>query len=147
MPAQTLVSKPRFSLSRARYDSSVRFLWAVPLLLSAETDVDPRVCAGCHQEIAKTYAQTGMGRSFHRVPPNAGFEAAPFLHERSGTWYSMSQRGGETFQRRWRIDPAGREIDVRELRVDYVMGSGNHARTFLHRTERGALLELDLGWY
>src|ERR1051325_4888187 len=28
--------------------------------------VGSRVCAGCHQEIAKSYRQTGMGRSFYR---------------------------------------------------------------------------------
>ncbi len=27
------------------------------------------------------------------------------------------------------------------------MGSGNHVRTYLHRTERGALIELPLAWY
>jgi predicted CXXCH cytochrome family protein len=27
------------------------------------------------------------------------------------------------------------------------MGSGNHARSYLHRTERGMLIELPLGWY
>ena len=27
------------------------------------------------------------------------------------------------------------------------MGSGNHARTYLHRTPRGTLIELPLGWY
>jgi cytochrome c-type biogenesis protein CcmH/NrfG len=27
------------------------------------------------------------------------------------------------------------------------MGSGNHARSYLHRTERGMLFELPLGWY
>ncbi len=29
--------------------------------------VDPSICADCHQDIAATYRQSGMGRSFHRV--------------------------------------------------------------------------------
>ena len=41
----------------------------------------------------------------------------------------MEQRDGAVYQRRWRIGYDGKEIDVRESRVDYVMGSGNHART------------------
>ena len=28
--------------------------------------VDPAICAGCHEDIAKTYRLTGMGRSFYR---------------------------------------------------------------------------------
>jgi hypothetical protein len=33
----------------------------------AESDyVNPSLCAGCHPGIAKTYALTGMGRSFYR---------------------------------------------------------------------------------
>src|SRR5919198_337307 len=30
---------------------------------------------------------------------------------------------------------------------DYVLGSGAHARSYLHRTSRGSLVELPLGWY
>ena len=33
---------------------------------SASDFVNPQVCARCHSEIAKSYARTGMGRSFFR---------------------------------------------------------------------------------
>ena len=46
----------------------------------------------------------------------------------------MEQRGGVWYQRRWRLGPDGKEIHVQEQSVDYVMGSGNHAHTYLHRT-------------
>jgi predicted CXXCH cytochrome family protein len=59
----------------------------------------------------------------------------------------MTVRDGQYFQRRWQLDASGKEINVEELSVDYVMGSGNHARSYLHRTERGMLIELPLGWY
>jgi predicted CXXCH cytochrome family protein len=87
-----------------------------------------------------------MARSFYR-PKAAEISGKPFYHERSGAWYSMAERDGSLFQRQWRIGPNGKEDHVRELRVDYVMGSGNHVRTYLHRTERGALTELPLAWY
>jgi hypothetical protein len=32
--------------------------------------VDSSICAGCHADIAATYRQSGMGRSFHRVNAN-----------------------------------------------------------------------------
>ena len=34
-----------------------------------------------------------------------------------------------------------------ETRVDYVIGSGNHARSYLHRTADGRLIEMPVSWY
>jgi len=33
------------------------------------------------------------------------------------------------------------------MKIDYVIGSGNHARSYLHRTVTGGYIELPLGWY
>ncbi len=108
-------------------------------------------CATCHREITEKYALTGMGRAFYKPSPATAiepFSTAPnYYHSLSGSYYSMAVRNGQYFQRRWQIDSAGREINVEELSIDYVMGSGNHARSYLHRTERGMLIELPLGWY
>ena len=86
-----------------------------------------------------------MARSFSRATP--GETAGDFHHEASGTHYSMSVRDGKYYQRRWQIGPDGSETNAEELQADYVMGSGNHARTWLSRTARGTLVELPLGWY
>ena len=101
-------------------------------------------CATCHPKIAATFAKTGMGRSFYK--PGA-VESTRFYHKLSDTWYAVENRGGQSYQRRWRIGFGGKETDVQESRIDYVMGSGNHVRTYLHRTDRGALIELPLAWY
>src|ERR1700704_572715 len=69
---------------------------------SGNTYADPAVCAQCHPKIAETYARTGMARSFYRPAPIA---AARYYHEPSQTWYSMEQRDGQTWQKRWRIGP------------------------------------------
>ncbi len=69
-----------------------------------------------------------------------------FYHAASESYFTMLVRGGEYFQRRHQLD-SGREINVMEKRVDYVMGSGNHARAYLHRTAADTLIELPLGWY
>lgn len=115
------------------------------------TYVETRLCAGCHPKIAATYALTGMARSFYRMQPSTATEdysrGNPYYHEMSGTWYAMLKRDGKYYQRRWRVRPDGQEIHAQELQIDYVMGSGNHVRTYLHRTERGALAELPLAWY
>jgi predicted CXXCH cytochrome family protein len=117
-------------------------------LRGAPEYVDAKVCATCHREIAQSYALTGMGRSFARVTA-ATVTGSPkdYWHDRSDTHYTVVERGGEWFQRRWQIGFGGAATNVEELRIDYVMGSGNHARSFLHRTARGTLIELPFGWY
>ena len=107
-----------------------------------------KVCATCHQDIGTSYRKTGMGRSFTQPSPEiTPIPDGAYYHAPSESYFTMSARGGEFFQRRHQLDAGGREINVMEKRVDYVMGSGNHARTYLHRTAPGTLIELPLGWY
>ena len=118
---------------------------------SASVYTDSKRCAECHREIAANYARTGMARSFY-IPASVNkiedYAGTPeYYHALSDSHYAMTIRNGQYFQRRWQLDAAGKEIDVEELSIDYVMGSGNHARSYLHRTERGMLIELPLGWY
>jgi tetratricopeptide (TPR) repeat protein len=127
-----------------------RLIVLLPLsaaLAAAQAD-HSRICAGCHKDIWESYRRTGMGRSFQRPSPeNIPFPAGPYYHAPSESYFAVLARGAEFFQRRYQLDTAGREIYVMEKRVDYVMGSGNHARTYLHRTAANTLLELPLGWY
>lgn len=104
------------------------------------------VCAGCHRTIVDAYQKTGMGRSFD-VASAANVQPGAYYHGASESHFRVLTRAGQFFQRRHQVDSAGKEVNVMEKRIDYVMGSGNHARTFLHRTPAGALLELPLGWY
>ncbi len=123
---------------------------------AAESVADSRVCAGCHAQIFETYRRTGMGRSFYQ--PTGDFTTvAPVYHKPSGSWFSMLRRADGLYQRRWQTGPHGEEVNAEELKVDFVMGSGIHVRTFLHRTGlhqtgvpdtgHGTLIELPLAWY
>jgi FimV-like protein len=113
--------------------------------------VDPSTCAGCHAEIAAAYAETGMGRSFY--PATGAAMAAQvgdgveYFHEPSKRHYAIVEREGAYYQKRWQAAPDGAQIHAIERRIDFVMGSGNHARTYLHRQPNGKLVELPLGWY
>uniref|UniRef100_Q02CI9 Tetratricopeptide TPR_2 repeat protein n=1 Tax=Solibacter usitatus (strain Ellin6076) TaxID=234267 RepID=Q02CI9_SOLUE len=118
--------------------------------------VDPQTCGKCHSKIAADYARTGMGRSFFRPARSSVPEVDPIrsdpakedlYHALSDTHFSMTLRDGRYYQRRWQIGFGGKETNVEELSVEYVMGSGNHARSYLHLTPRGTLIELPLGWY
>src|SRR5436305_3457768 len=66
--------------------------------------VAPPLCAGCHSEIAKTYRQTGMGRSFYR--PTAANTVEDYgrnnqlYHRASSRYYTMVEREGHWYQPR-----------------------------------------------
>jgi predicted CXXCH cytochrome family protein len=113
--------------------------------------VDAKTCAGCHRQIAADYRLTAMGRSFYRPAPANTVEDYQgnheFLHSLSDTHYSMVARDGAYYQRRWQLGFGGKETNVEELKIDYVIGSGEHARSYLHRMASGAFIELPLGWY
>ena len=113
--------------------------------------VDPSTCQSCHDEIWQTYRKTGMARSFYRM--RSGSEASAFdassafYHEASDRHYAMVERAGRYYQRRFQRDARGRYLNVLEKEIHFVMGSGNHARTYLHRSPSGKLVQLPLGWY
>lgn len=106
-------------------------------------------CAVCHRNIWETYRRTGMGRSFYRPSASNTVESRSdtFYHKPSDSYFTMLRRNGKYFQRRHQIDSNGREINVMEKQIDFILGSGNHARAYLHRTARNTLVELPLGWY
>jgi predicted CXXCH cytochrome family protein len=116
---------------------------------------DPALCGQCHGDIAATYAKTGMGRSFRRVLSDKDAakdidwpaSGKPWYHAASDTYFDMVERDGSWYQRRWQIGFDGKQTNADEKRADYVLGSGNHARTWLHLTEKNTLQELPLGWY
>ena len=108
---------------------------------------DPSACAECHEEIARTYALTGMGRAFSTVDFRTFDAPARLYHKASDRYYTMVQRDGKLYQRRHQVGFGGKETNVLELEAHYVVGSGNHARTFLHRAPDGRLLQLPVSWY
>ncbi len=112
---------------------------------------NPVACAGCHAEIARTYRLTGMGRSFYRPDPERRVEdwqaKNTLRHTASDRAYTMLERDGKFFQRRHQVGADGKQANVLEYSIDYVVGSGNHARTYLHRNAAGSLVELPVSWY
>jgi predicted CXXCH cytochrome family protein len=92
-----------------------------------------------------------MGRSFYR--PSAANTVEDYTqrnrldHRPSGRYYTMIGRDGQWFQRRHQVGFDGKETNVLQTRVDYVIGSGNHARSYLHRADDGHLMEMPVSWY
>jgi tetratricopeptide (TPR) repeat protein len=127
------------------------FLSRKPNPAIVQAYADPASCAQCHATEAAKYAATGMAHAFYR--PQAAntvdtlSKDRQFFHAASGTYYSMTEREGKYFQRRWQQGFDGKPDNVEELQIDYIMGSGNHVRTYLHRQNDGTLIELPLAWY
>jgi predicted CXXCH cytochrome family protein len=121
------------------------------LTLASRGYVDSTLCYGCHAAIYNTYSRTGMGRSFGKpAAPNTIEDYTKnnrFYNAASGTWFEMLVRDGEYFQRRYQIGYAGTPTNIDETRMDYYLGSANHARSYLHRTSDGRLVQLPVTWY
>ena len=112
--------------------------------------VADRACAICHRDLAESYREVGMARSFTRPRGEALIEqldAPPFFHPASGRYYEMRWQDGELLFRRYRKDDRGRPTALFERRVDWILGSGNTSRSYLFQTEAGELYQLPLSWY
>ncbi len=113
--------------------------------------VNPSQCAACHSKIAATYSRTGMARSFYRLTAQNTVEDFTrnnvFYHKASDSYFTMERRGDKYYQRRHQIGYDGKPANIVEKQIDYVMGSGNHVRTYISRDNRGRLIQLPLAWY
>jgi predicted CXXCH cytochrome family protein len=112
--------------------------------------VDDSACASCHRAIAASYREKGMARAFRRPRPESDiedFSAPPLLHSASGQSFQMTRSGDRLFFRRWQTDAAGKPVNVFEAPVDWILGSGDHARTYLYQTAAGEIFQLPLAWY
>jgi predicted CXXCH cytochrome family protein len=113
--------------------------------------IDPSVCADCHPNIWETYSRTGMGRSFSRPTTSNTLgdekKAVTYYHKASDSYFTMLERDGRFYQRRHQIGFDGNPTNIIEKEIDFVVGSGNHVRAYLHRTSRNTLVELPLAWY
>ena len=107
------------------------------------------VCFDCHQDQWTGYQEHGMARSFYRMTPEVeveDFAAVPLWHAQSGFYYRVFARNGEYFQEEYRLDERNTKTHELTRRMDYVVGSGNAARTYLTESN-GRLYEMPLTWF
>jgi hypothetical protein len=107
----------------------------------------PSECSGCHAKIAATYRRTGMARSFYRVAPDNTPPEASYYHAASERHFQIRRDNGRYIMRRWQQDEDGSIVNVLERSIEYVLGSGNHARSYVSRQGDGRLIALPLAWY
>ncbi len=111
--------------------------------------VEDRVCGSCHADFYRSYQDVGMARSFYRPRPEILIEdfTSGYLHEPSGRHYRMIRRDDRLVMKRYQLDTEGGPINEVEQEVDWILGSGNHSRTYLFRTPSGELYQLPIAWY
>jgi predicted CXXCH cytochrome family protein len=111
--------------------------------------LDDAACAGCHAALAERYAEVGMARSFSDPAGAERIEdfGETFHHAASDRYYRIVEADDGLVFQRWQRAADGQEINRVELPVDWVLGSGNRARSYLHQTDWGELFMLPVGWY
>ncbi len=107
------------------------------------------LCEDCHPDEADGYAATGMGRALYapekaKVIENFDPKAATVKHPRTGVIYRayIDEAG-----RWWQEERVEGGDYVQKVPVKYIVGSGNHTRSYLAEREAGELTELPLTWY
>jgi predicted CXXCH cytochrome family protein len=90
-----------------------------------------------------------MARSFSSPSEASEIEdfGEVFFHGPSQRYYRITKSEDGLLFSRWQLDDEGQPINRIEIPVDWVLGSGNRARSYLYQTEWGELFELPLGWY
>src|SRR5436190_4821328 len=123
---------------------------AVLLATATPGYIDDKQCATCHSNIARTYKQVGMSKAFYRPRADDAIEdfaKLPLRHASSGDLMELRWRDARLVFRRWQLDDAGHPINVFEQPVDWILGSGHHARTYLFQTPNGEIYQLPIAWY
>lgn len=111
--------------------------------------VGDAACASCHAREATAYARHAMAKSFHRWTPATRVESTlvrPLVNVPTGLAYTVVEQDGHLYQVETLAGPGGRRLHELRHRIDYVMGSGQVARTYFTE-ENGRLFQLPLTWY
>lgn len=108
-----------------------------------------QACASCHEDIAGSFALTGMGRSFYkpqRATAIERFDPPQVVHDASsGYSYHPFWKGDSLFLLEFRL--SGGDTVYRRLEVlDFVVGSGHQTRSYV-LNRKGYYYEAPITWY
>ncbi|MEM7586060.1 MAG: tetratricopeptide repeat protein [Acidobacteriota bacterium] len=112
--------------------------------------VADQLCGSCHRDLYDSYQEVAMARSFYRPDPAKDIEdfEKGYFHAASRRHYTMERRDADTLvMTRYQLDDRGERINVVEQEVDWILGSGNHSRTYIFRTPSGNLYQMPIAWY
>ncbi|MGH7127508.1 MAG: multiheme c-type cytochrome, partial [Planctomycetaceae bacterium] len=108
--------------------------------------VGRRTCAECHPSQHETYLKTTHSRALDDVDPSAEPPDVEFVHEPSQRAYRVYRRDGELRHEERLAGDDGEGLRLADHPVKYVIGSGNHSRSYLVEAD-GFLVESPITWY
>lgn len=112
--------------------------------------VSDEQCASCHLGLYLSYQHIAMARTFSRPTPEnviEDFENNRLYHEPSKRHYELTFDDGTFLMTRYQVDDEGRRVNEIEQRIDWIVGSGDHGRSYLFRNPAGELFMLPVSWY
>lgn len=112
--------------------------------------VGKQTCISCHQDIYNSFQHTGKGRAFHRPSLKKiieKFNNQVIFDKYKNLHYVAFWRDTNMFMAEFRLAANKKDtIHYREQKVDFVIGSGNQARSYLYQTNN-YYYEMPLTWY
>jgi len=125
----------------------------VPVVSFGNTDgtidyVGDEACESCHEEEFAGFREHGMAHSFYKVTlaTNLHGTRTPIHDAETGYEYVVFRGRDGWYQQESLRAADGTAMHTLRRRMDYAMGSGHAARTFMS-SFNGRLFELPLTWY
>ncbi len=107
------------------------------------------VCASCHEDEWSGFQSHGMANAYYRLTGDnvvEDFEVDAIRHPVSGWFYRPVRTDSGFFQEEYRVDGSGQKTHQLLRSMDFVVGSGTAARTYISDVE-GRLFQMPLTWY
>jgi predicted CXXCH cytochrome family protein len=148
----TTTVKPETPSTAREESSDPRLTYSGPY-----RNVDPAVryvgdaqCAGCHEEIARSYARHPMGQSLVPAADLAGRQRyTPDTHNpftALGRRFSVERDGTHVRHRQAVLDDVGAVVVSLDMEPQWVIGSGRKGYSYLVE-EDGYLLQTPISWF
>jgi hypothetical protein len=95
-------------------------------------------CVGCHKEVSHSFHQHSMGRSIVPVRELVDKQHLDAAHHNpfktpTGREYVIERKGDQVIHKEIFRDAAGKVLAETEVPIEYVIGSGAHAHSYLFR--------------
>lgn len=112
--------------------------------------VGDKACTSCHQEVSHAFHQHSMGRSITpiaEIAPKQSYDASknnPFQALKKE--FRVERTGNQVVHRETMADEAGKPLVDMQVTVEYAIGSGTHACSYLYlRDDR--VMQSPISWY
>jgi Tfp pilus assembly protein PilF len=118
-------------------------------VLESTEFVGDEACFDCHEDEYTGYQSHGMARSYYALTGENRLEATDGVaieDPSSDLIYTVVESDGSLYQEEFERGEDGTRQNVIRRRMDYVVGSGGAARTYL-TDNNGRLYQLPLTWY